>query len=71
MLFLRLADFTDTIETVVFPRLFASKENIFRPDACLILKGKVSLRNGETSIICEEVRELGEKSEAKKEVSAV
>ena len=71
MLFLRLADFTDTIEAVVFPRLFASKENIFRTDACLALKGKVSLRNGETSVICEEVRELGEKSEVKQEISAV
>ncbi|MBI4059463.1 DNA polymerase III subunit alpha, partial [Candidatus Giovannonibacteria bacterium] len=71
MLFLRLADFSDSIEAVVFPRLLASNGDIFRPSAVIALKGRVSDRNGEISIIGEGARSLEEKSEVKKEVSAV
>ncbi|MDP3785129.1 MAG: DNA polymerase III subunit alpha [bacterium] len=60
MLFLRLADFTDTIEAVVFPRLLASSGSIFQPDRCVALKGAVSIRNGASSLICEQARNLGE-----------
>ena len=61
MLFLKLADFTDNIEAVVFPRLLAANGGIFQPDRCIAIKGSVSLRNGTPSIICNEAKILGEK----------
>ena len=61
MLFLKLADFTDNIEAVVFPRLLAANGGIFQPDKCIAIKGSVSLRNGSPSIICNEAKILGEK----------
>ena len=67
MLFLKLADFTDSIETVIFPRLLASNGSIFRDGECIVMKGTVSDRNGEISIIGKETRILGEKDENKKE----
>lgn len=60
MLFLKIADFTDNIETVVFPRLLAAKSAVFKPDGCIAIKGKISIRNGTPSIICEEAKLLGE-----------
>ncbi len=47
MLFVRLADFTGSIEAVVFPRVYQELKAIFLPDACLAIKGKISERNGE------------------------
>ena len=60
MLFLKLADFTDTIEAVVFPRLLSARGAKFAVDACVALKGNISMRNGAPSIICEDVRLLSE-----------
>ncbi|MEK9166596.1 MAG: DNA polymerase III subunit alpha, partial [Patescibacteria group bacterium] len=60
MLFLKLADFTDTIEAVVFPRLLSAHSGKFAVDACVAIKGTVSMRNGNPSIICEDARLLSE-----------
>ena len=60
MMFLKLADFTDTIEAVVFPRLLAQKGYLFEHDRCVALKGTISIRNGIPSIICDDVKTLGE-----------
>ncbi|HBT81377.1 DNA polymerase III subunit alpha [Candidatus Giovannonibacteria bacterium RIFCSPHIGHO2_01_FULL_48_47] len=62
MLFLKLADFTDSIEAVVFPRLLSANGGVFQPDACVVLKGSISIRGGNPSIICDEARKLGEKT---------
>ena len=67
MLFLKLADFTDSIEAVVFPRLLSANGGVFQPDACVVLKGSISIRGGNPSIICDEARKLGEKNETKQE----
>lgn len=60
MLFLRIADLTDSIEAVVFPRLLFNNGDVFAPDTCIAVKGKYSLRNGNPSIICEKAIRLGE-----------
>jgi len=66
MLFLKIADLSDSIETVVFPRLLSNNGNVFALDKCVVIKGKVSIRNGNPSIICEDARNLGEKNEERK-----
>jgi len=56
--FLKLADFSDSIEVVVFPRTFKDFEPIMVPGACVALKGKISDRNGETSFVVERAKTL-------------
>lgn len=58
MAFLRIADLTDSIEAVVFPSIFSASLDILVPEKCIALTGKISLRNGEKSIIIEGVKEL-------------
>jgi len=58
MAFLKIADLTDSIEAVAFPRIFSDSIDILVPEKCVALTGKVSLRNGEKSIIIEAVKEL-------------
>ncbi len=58
MVFLKIADLTDSIEAVVFPKLFKDTIDILVPEKCIALSGKVSLRNGEKSIIIEAVKEV-------------
>lgn len=56
MAFIRIADFTDSIEAVVFPKLFTENADNIVVEKCIALSGKVSLRNGEKSIIIEAIK---------------
>ena len=58
MAFLKIADLTDSIEAVAFPSLFKDSIEILVPEKCIALSGKVSLRNGEKSLIIEAVKEI-------------
>ncbi len=58
MAFVRIADFGDTIETVVFSRPYHQYKELLQADKCVALKGRVSIRNGEPSILIEAVKEL-------------
>ncbi|MDP2665562.1 MAG: DNA polymerase III subunit alpha [bacterium] len=58
MAFLTVEDTTDSIESVVFPKLFKQHSAIIVPGACLLAKGKVSIRNGEVSLAIEELKPL-------------
>lgn len=58
MLFVRLADLSDSIEAVVFPKTLAESEDMFLPESCIVIKGTFSNRNGEKSIIIEKVKLL-------------
>ena len=58
MAFIKLEDKTDSIEAVVFPKLFKQHGNALVSGACLLAKGKVSVRNGETSLAIEELKVL-------------
>lgn len=58
MAFITIADFTDRIEVVAFPRIYASHKNVLVPDGIVAIKGKVSLRNDEISIMAEKVKSL-------------
>jgi DNA polymerase-3 subunit alpha len=64
MAFVRLADFTDTIETVCFADIFARHQDVITPESCVAIKGRVSYRAGEPSVIIEGIRLLTPSSPA-------
>ena len=58
MLFLKMSDLSGSVECVVFPRVYAEFNNLFVPESCIAIKGKVSMRNGAVSIIAEKAKAL-------------
>lgn len=59
MAFVKLTDYSGTLELVLFPEaLFAHKELFETPDRCIKVRGKISDRNGEKTLIVERVKEL-------------
>ncbi len=58
MAFVKIADFTDTIEAVIFPKLFIEKKNILKMDNCVAIKGKLSNKNDEKSVIIDAIKIL-------------
>ncbi|MGB2580636.1 MAG: OB-fold nucleic acid binding domain-containing protein, partial [Minisyncoccia bacterium] len=59
MAFVKLTDATGTIELVLFPEAFFTHKEFFEnPDRCIKVKGKISERNGEKTMIVERVKEL-------------
>ncbi len=58
MAFLRIADFSGSIEVVVFPRTYTEIKELIGPDMCVAIKGKFSRRNDAPSIIAEKVKAL-------------
>jgi DNA polymerase-3 subunit alpha len=56
MAFVTIADLTGRIEAVVFPKLFKEHSEVIDNDKCIAYKGKVSIRNGEKSIILDEIK---------------
>jgi DNA polymerase-3 subunit alpha len=67
MAFVKIADFTDSIDTVVFPKIFTQYKGAFQVDKCLAIKGKISKRNDELSVIIDKVKVLGQTAEVPKE----
>lgn len=53
MAFVRFSDKTGGIEAVLFPKLYKEHQAALSPGTCLLIKGNVSLRNGETSLSIE------------------
>lgn len=58
MAFLRLSDFTGSIEAVVFPKTFEEFKDIIQPDTCIAVKAKISNRNDDLSLIVEKIKVL-------------
>jgi DNA polymerase-3 subunit alpha len=58
MAFLKISDLTGSIEAVAFPSIFKESVDILVPEKCIAFSGKVSLRNGEKSIIIEAVKAI-------------
>ncbi|MFC1721159.1 DNA polymerase III subunit alpha [Patescibacteria group bacterium] len=58
MAFIRIADFTDDIEAVVFPKLFVEKKDMLEADTCVVVKGKLSSRNDDKSVIIDAIKVL-------------
>jgi len=58
MAFIKLADFTGSIDAVVFPKTYAQMKDSIKPDKCIAAICKVSERNGEISLIIERLKVL-------------
>lgn len=58
MAFIKLTDEDDTIEAVVFPKSFVEYKEILKPEMCVALKGRLSNRNGEFSLVTEAMKAL-------------
>lgn len=58
MAFLKITDFTGTVEAVTFPKTFKEHKDILVPDTCIILEGKITLRNEEKSIAIGKLKKL-------------
>lgn len=58
MAFIKLADLTDSVEAVAFPRVLAEHGEHLTTDTCVLLKGRMTKRNDELSFIIEAVRAL-------------
>ncbi len=58
MAFVKVADFSGELETVVFPKVLLEFRTAFTPDKCLAIKGKMSERNGQKSMLVDKVKVL-------------
>lgn len=58
MMFLKLADFSGSIEVVVFPKTYEQFKSVLVPEACVAIKAKTSSRNGTPSLIIDTVKVL-------------
>ncbi len=58
MAFIRLGDLSGSVECVIFPKGFEEYQSLIQPEACIAIRGRVSNRNGETSIIIEKMKTL-------------
>ncbi len=58
MAFVSIEDLTGNIEGVVFPKLFQANTELIAPEKCIALSGKVTIRNGEKSIMIEALKEI-------------
>jgi len=53
MAFVKLSDFNDAIEVVVFPKTLTEYKDVVQTDRCVALRGRLSFRQGEPSIVAE------------------
>ncbi len=58
MAFVKITDFSGTIEAVIFPKLYKETVELFTPERCIAFTGKVSIRNGEKSILIEKAKAI-------------
>jgi len=58
MAFVRIADKTGSMEIVFFPKVYQEFHELLNPDHCIAIKGKLSNRNDEISILAEKVKVL-------------
>jgi DNA polymerase-3 subunit alpha len=58
MAFFKIADLTDSIEVVAFPRTLKEHAALLVAGNCVMLKGKISDRNGEASFVVDKAKAL-------------
>ncbi len=58
MAFITLEDNTESIESVVFPKLYKERAALLTTGTCILIKGKVSIRNGETTLAIDDLKAL-------------
>lgn len=58
MAFIKLSDFSDSLEIVIFPKVYTEFASLLMEEKCIMIKGKISKRNEETSLLAERIKEL-------------
>ncbi len=58
MAFIRLEDKTDSLEAVMFPKLYKDHGALLTPGACVLVKGTISNRNNEVSLALDNIKAL-------------
>ena len=58
MALLTLRDYSGFIEVVVFPETYKRHKSLLTIDTPLVIRGKVSTRNGEKTITVDEIKVL-------------
>ncbi len=58
MAFVKISDYSEMLEMVVFPKTMSGCRDLLIKDKCVAVKGKISLRNGEISLIVDKIKEL-------------
>lgn len=60
MAFVAIADKKDFLEMVVFPKTYIEVKDLLVPGTCVAIKGKLSIRNDEPSIMLDKAKKLAE-----------
>ncbi len=58
MAFIRLADLSGTIEAVAFPDTFREYATLLIENKCVAIRGKLTIRDGEKSIVIESMKAI-------------
>lgn len=58
MAFVQLSTHNDSIEMVTFPEVFQNHKDLLEPGTCVAVKGKLSIRNDEPSILVDRLKNL-------------
>ena len=58
MAFGKISDYTDSIELVFFPKIFEESKKLIEADRCVAIKGNISKRGEDLSILVEAIKEL-------------
>lgn len=58
MAILQVIDFNGSIEVVVFPKLMKEIDSFMSEDICIAIKGKISIKNDQKSIIAEVIKKI-------------
>lgn len=56
--FITIADKEASLEAVAFPEVFKANQEAFTPGTCVLMKGKVTQRNGTKSLLIEKIKSL-------------
>jgi DNA polymerase-3 subunit alpha len=58
MAFIKISDFTGSIDAVVFTKLFETTKDILVVDTVIAFSGRVTERNGEKSVMIESLKKI-------------
>ncbi len=58
MAFVRISDYSDSLEVVIFPEVFDTYKERLLIDKCVLIKGKISIKDGEKSFMADAIKFL-------------
>jgi len=56
MVFIKIADLSDSIDAVAFPKVLEEFQDVLIAENCVVVMGKFSTRNGEKSVLIDKVK---------------